>query len=148
MFASIPVLEDMNGYFDICIYESTSDGAFHRTAKHPFRVLTGLIEGISASMGTIEMHPHTNASISWKSPTVTSNLEHYPQSVYQFFRDKIHQHQYYIASVNDGVSRVNTLTLHEIHFKPGLNAMTRKLFTDKFIDAMHLWGISKNAYRR
>ena len=117
MFATIPVLEDMNGYFDISIYESTNDGYFRRTAKHPFRILSGLIEGVSASVGTIQMRPRSNATISWRSPTVLSYLDRYPQSVYKFFRNKIHEHKYYIATVNDSASRVNTLELHEIIFQ-------------------------------
>jgi hypothetical protein len=143
MITSIPVLEDMNGYFNISVYESTSDGYFKRTGKRPLRGMTGLIAGVSSSIGTIECRPRTNQTVSWRSPTVLSFEEHRPKSVYRFFKERIKKHQYYIATAGDNPARTGTLQLHAIDFKRGVSPGVKKLFVNKFISAMHLRGYSK-----
>lgn len=144
MATSIPVLEDMNGYYRIAIYTTNSDGTFQRSAKRPFRSFAGLISGISASIGTIEQNPRSRQLITWRSPTVLHRESRRPQSVYQFFRENIKAKKYYIATARDGLARARTLDLHELHFK-GSGGGLNKRFNDKFIDAMQLYGISKNA---
>ncbi|MBT8142941.1 MAG: hypothetical protein HKN88_02825 [Gammaproteobacteria bacterium] len=148
MITSIPVLQDMNGYFDIAIYESTSEGYFKRTSKHPFHGMIGLVYAVSTPMGTIECKPRTNAPQKWRSPTVLCTEEHYPKSAYQFFRDTINRHQLYIATANDNSAIANRLQLHKFIFRPGASTSTRKLFMNKYSDAMNLWGASRTGGSR
>ena len=143
MATSIPVLEDMNGYYRIAIYTSNTDGSFKRSAQRPFRTFAGLISGISASVGTIEMNPRSRQLITWRTPTVLHRESRRPQSVYQFFRENIKARKYFIASAKDGLARARVLDLHEIYFK-GSGGGINKRFNDKFIDAMQLYGFSKN----
>ncbi len=144
MATNIPVLEDMNGYFIISVYTSNSDGTFKRSAKRPFRAYANLIIGVSSVIGSIEMNPRSRQSITWRSPTVTHYDSKRPQSVYQFFRENLKDRKYYIATAKDGLARTRVLNLHEIHFRGGSGGM-RKLFADKFIDAMQIYGISKKS---
>lgn len=145
----VPVLEDMNGYFNITMYESGTDGNFKRTGKRPFRILTGVISGVSAPLGTIEANPRTKRSmITWRSPTVISFAERRPKSVYQFFREKLSQRKYYIATTAYSSARTKVLNLHEIEFKAGVSPGIKKLFGEKFIDSMQIWGVSKKAVQR
>ena len=149
MVTSIPVLEDMNGYFIITMYVSGSDGNFKRTGNRPFRILSGIVSGVSAPLGTIESNPRTRRSmITWRSPTVISFSERRPQSVYHFFREKLSHRKYYIATTAYTSARTKVLNLHEIQFKAGVSPGIKKLFGDKFIDAMQVWGVSKNVIRR
>lgn len=144
MATNIPVLVDMNGYYIISIYTSNSDGTFKRGAKRPFRAYANLIIGISSVVGTIEMNPRSRQFISWRTPTVTHYQSKRPQSVYQFFRQSLKARKYYIATAKDGLARVRVLNLHEIQFRGG-SAGLRKLFADKFIDAMQIYGVSKKS---
>jgi len=142
---NIPVIEDMNGYYRISIYTSNSDGTFSRSAKRPFRAYAGLISSITSPVGIIESSPRSKQRISWKTPTVTHYESRRPQSVYQFFRESLKARKYYIASAKDGLTRARALYLHEIHFRGGSAGGLRKLFADKFIDSMQIYGISKKA---
>jgi len=139
----IPVLEDMNGYFRISLYTSGSDGTFKRSARRPFRSLAGLVADISPPLGRIEMSPRTRQAISWRTPTVMHFEQPRPQSVYRFFRERIKSKDYYIATAKDGLIRTRVLYLHKVNFKGGSSNSIRKLFSDKFIDSMKLYGISK-----
>ncbi|NNM13763.1 MAG: hypothetical protein HKO58_05525 [Gammaproteobacteria bacterium] len=143
MITSIPVLQDMNGYYVISIYETTTDGHFRRTAKRPFKSLAGVIAGVSAPVGTIEAKPRTRNTLNWRSPTVISYEEHHPSSAYKFFRRHIKQHEYYIATADNNSDRIRKLNLHHIHFRSGVSPSIKELFITKFIKSMRLWGFSK-----
>jgi len=143
----VPVLEDMNGYFLITMYASTSDGGFKRTAKRPFRTLTGLIQGVSSQVGTIEVNPRIRSGIRWRTPTVVCDMKR-PQSVYHFFRTEMANNQYYIATSGYSVFRATKLNLHKIVFKTNVSSGVKRLYRNKCIDAMQIWGMSKKGFGR
>ncbi|NNC98391.1 MAG: hypothetical protein HKN88_10015 [Gammaproteobacteria bacterium] len=149
MVVSIPVLEDMNGYFIITLYESSTDGNFKRTGKRPFRILTGVINGVSSPLGSVECNPRIRRSmITWRSPSVIRYADPRPQSVYQFFRENLVARKYYIATSPYSAARTKKLDLHEIQFKPGVSPGIKKLFSEKCVDAMRIWGVSKKVSKR
>lgn len=147
MNTAIPVLEDMNGYFNISMYESNNDGTFRRTPNRPFRLLSGVIKGVTSPVGKIECNPRSRLAISWRSPTVINYTERKPQSAYRYFREKLSAKHFYIATAQDGMIRTRTLFLHEVEFKSGTSPAVKRIFSDKFIDSMALWGVSKKLIR-
>jgi len=136
----IPVLEDMNGYVQISMYVSTADGGFKRSPKRPFRGMRNLIAGVSSPMGTIETNPRVR--VTWRTPTVILYSQRYPQSVYDFFREKIAAKKYYIATAGHRSIRCRTLSIHKVAFKPGVSIGIKRLFGNKCVDSMRLWGVS------
>jgi len=134
----IPVLEDMNGYVQISMYVSTSDGGFKRSAKRPFRGMRNLIRGVSRPLGTIETSPRVR--VGWRTPTVLVYSEQKPQSVYRFFRETLKANQYYIATAGSNLNRTRVLNIHQVEFKSSVSMGVKKLFGNKVIDSMRLWG--------
>jgi len=136
----IPVLEDMNGYIQITMYTTTTDGNFKRTAKRPFRGMTRLINGVGSQVGVVEMNPRMN--VTWRTPTVSLSAERGAESVYQFFRTKLEKNQYYIATTDNLRATTRNLNLHLVAFKMSASAGVKRLFGNKCVEAMEIWGTS------